>query len=46
MTKTRDNHFIPQWHQKGFMDERDNQLCHLTRRFIDLKKGLFQHVCI
>ncbi|HAS8622697.1 TPA: DUF4238 domain-containing protein [Vibrio vulnificus] len=39
MTKTRDNHFVPQWHQKGFMDERDNQLCHLMRRHIDLKNG-------
>ncbi|GIU04301.1 hypothetical protein TUM4261_03940 [Shewanella sp. c952] len=39
MTKTRDNHYVPQWHQKGFIDERDNQLCHLTRRIIDLKNG-------
>ncbi|EOI6870001.1 TPA: DUF4238 domain-containing protein [Yersinia enterocolitica] len=39
MTKTRDNHYVPQWHQKGFMDERDNQLCHLTRREIPLPNG-------
>lgn len=30
---------MPQWHQKGFMDERDNQLCHLTRREIPLPNG-------
>lgn len=34
VTKTRDNHYVPQWYQKGFMDERENQLCHLTRREI------------
>lgn len=39
MTKTRDNHFVPQWHQKGFMDERDNQLCHLMCRVINLNNG-------
>lgn len=30
---------MPQWHQKGFMAERDNQLCHLTRREISLPDG-------
>ncbi len=35
---------MPQWHQKGFMDERENQLCHLTRREIDLKNGEFKTV--
>jgi uncharacterized protein YchJ len=39
MNKTRDNHFVAQWYQKGFMDARDNQLCFLTRRNIDLKNG-------
>lgn len=39
MTKTKDNHYIPQWYQRGFMDERDDQLCHLTRREIDLPNG-------
>ncbi|MFP1814684.1 DUF4238 domain-containing protein [Lonsdalea quercina] len=39
MTKTRDNHYVPQWYQTGFVDERDNQLCHLTRRKIDLPNG-------
>lgn len=39
MTKTRDNHFVPQWHQRGFMDEQGNQLCHLTRRDIELGNG-------
>lgn len=39
MTKTRDNHYVAQWYQKGFMDERENQLCHLTRRQIPLPNG-------
>lgn len=39
MTKVKDNHFVPQWHQKGFMFERDNQLCHLTHRKINLPNG-------
>jgi hypothetical protein len=39
MTKTKDNHYVPQWYQKGFMDERDNQLCHLTRKKINLPNG-------
>lgn len=39
MATTRDNHYVPQWHQKGFMDERGNQLCHLTRREINLPNG-------
>ncbi|KRI80137.1 MULTISPECIES: DUF4238 domain-containing protein [Acinetobacter] len=44
MTITRDNHYVPQWYQKGFMDEKDNQLCHLTHRKIDLKNGEFKTV--
>lgn len=39
MNRTRDNHFVAQWHQKGFMDDRNDQLCYLTRRNIDLKNG-------
>lgn len=39
MSKTRDNHFVAQWHQKGFIHERDGQLCYLTRRDINLKNG-------
>lgn len=39
MTKTRDNHFVPQWYQKGFMDEGGEQLCHLKRRNIELPDG-------
>lgn len=39
MNKTRDNHFVAQWYQKGFMEVRDNQLCYLTRRDIYLKDG-------
>lgn len=44
MNKTRDNHFVAQWYQKGFMDERDCQLCYVTRRNIDLKNGEFKIV--
>lgn len=36
---TKDNHYIPQWYQKGFMSERDNQICHLTRREFPLPNG-------
>lgn len=39
MTKTRDNHYVPQWQQKGFMDERENQLCHLKRKDINLSNS-------
>jgi uncharacterized protein YchJ len=39
MNKTRDNHFVPEWYQKGFMDERSNQLCHLKHRDIELPDG-------
>lgn len=39
MTQTRDNHYVPQWHQKGFMEDRDNQLCYLTRREFSLPNG-------
>ncbi|GLX45026.1 MULTISPECIES: DUF4238 domain-containing protein [Pectobacterium] len=39
MTKTKNNHYVPQWHQKGFMDEGTNQLCHLTSREITLHNG-------
>ncbi|QTH16512.1 DUF4238 domain-containing protein [Pseudomonas corrugata] len=38
-SKTRDNHFVPQWYQKGFMNDRDDQLCYLSHREIDLKNG-------
>lgn len=36
---TKDNHYIPQWHQKGFMSDRDDQLCHLIRREFPLPNG-------
>lgn len=39
MSQTRNNHFVPQWHQSGFVDERDNKLHHLKRREIQLKDG-------
>lgn len=39
MTRTKDNHYVPQWHQKGFMDERENELRHLKRKVIDIPSG-------
>lgn len=39
MSQTRNNHYVPQWHQNGFVDERDNELHHLKRRKIKLKDG-------
>ncbi len=39
MSKTRDNHYVPQWHQKGFATERNNELCHLKRQTISLPNG-------
>lgn len=30
---------MPQWHQNGFVDERNNELSHLKRREIKLKDG-------
>lgn len=39
MSKVRNNHFVPQWHQNGFVDERDNELRHLKRREYKLKDG-------
>jgi len=39
MTKTRDNHYVPQWHQKGFTAERENEFRHLKRKVIDIQSG-------
>jgi hypothetical protein len=39
MLKTRDNHYVPQWHQKGFMINGRNNLRHLKKRTIDLPNG-------
>jgi hypothetical protein len=36
---TKDNHYIPQWHQKGFMSDRENELCHLTNKVVPLPNG-------
>jgi len=29
MTETRDNHYVPQWYQRGFLPEESNQLFYL-----------------
>lgn len=44
MSQTRNNHYVPQWHQSGFFDERENQLRHLKRRDIQLKDGTIKVV--
>lgn len=35
---------MPQWYQMGFVDGRDNQLCHLTRRKIHLPNSVLKIV--
>ncbi|WP_057463321.1 SEC-C metal-binding domain-containing protein [Pseudovibrio sp. POLY-S9] len=37
--KTRDNHYVPKWYQKGFFAKRESELCHLKRRIIPLPDG-------
>jgi len=39
MTITRNNHYVPQWYQKGFTNDRDNELCHLSQKKIILPNG-------
>lgn len=39
MNQTRNNHYVPQWHQNGFVHERIDELCHLKRRVIRLPDG-------
>lgn len=39
MSQTRKNHYVPEWYQKGFVDERDIELRHLKRREIKLDDG-------
>ena len=29
MSKTRNNHYVPQWYQKGFLKSDSNKLCYL-----------------
>ena len=29
MSNTRDNHYVPQWYQKGFLNNNSNNLCYL-----------------
>lgn len=35
----RNNHFVPEWYQKGFMDVGKDQLFHINRREIELGNG-------
>ncbi len=37
MIKTRDNHYVAQWYQQGFIDAKDNHLFHLNIREVKLK---------
>jgi hypothetical protein len=39
MSATRNNHYVPQWYQSGFMEERDNELRHLKNKVIPLPDG-------
>jgi hypothetical protein len=39
MSETRDNHYVPQWHQKGFMNDRPGELWHLKQKPIELPDG-------
>ncbi len=39
MLETRDNHYVPQWHQKGFIEEGTNKLHHHKRKVINLPDG-------
>ena len=39
MSETRDNHYVPQWHQRGFIEEGKNKLHHLKRKVISLPDG-------
>lgn len=39
MTITRNNHYVPQWYQKGFTNDRANELCHLSHKKITLPNG-------
>lgn len=36
---TRDNHYVAQWYQKGFMSDGENKLWHLTTKMILLPNG-------
>ena len=36
MTITRNNHYVPQWYQKGFINDGANELCHLSQKKISL----------
>ena len=44
MSQTRNNHYVPQWYQNGFVEERGSGLRHLKRRKIKLKDGSFKVV--
>lgn len=41
MSKTRNNHYVPQWYQKGFFADRKEQLCYLSMqpKIISLPNG-------
>lgn len=39
MEITKNNHYVPQWYQNGFIDNHKKQLCYLTRYEIPLPNG-------
>ena len=44
MSKTRDNHYVPQWHQKEFLQEGEGKLHHAKRKVIDLPDGTIKTI--
>ena len=45
MSLTRNNHYVPQWHQHGFLHEHASKLCHHKNRMIELPDGSTKSLC-
>jgi hypothetical protein len=39
MSSIKNNHYVAQWHQKGFKENNSDKLCHLNQKVITLKDG-------
>jgi len=37
--KSRDNHYVPQWHLRGFLEDGSSKLSHLKEKVIDTPSG-------
>lgn len=44
MAITKNNHYIPQWYQKSFMDEKVDQLCYYQHKVIKLPSGTYKNI--